>query len=82
MGGDDDPKTRTVRAHVYVCVCVCTPLSTRRVQANARKFAPSNHSIIHVNDFADVRQLADYLLFLDGNDTEYERYLSWKRDGE
>jgi len=39
--------------------------------------APPN-SFIHVNDFAGPRQLADYLLLLDGNDTLYNEYFRWR----
>jgi len=32
------------------------------------------HSYINVFDFDSVRDLADYLLYLDGNDTAYNEY--------
>lgn len=49
--------------------------------ANAMQFAPSNHSLIHVDQFANVRALADYLLMLDRTPHEYDKYLAWKRTG-
>jgi len=34
-----------------------------------------------VEDFNSVKELADYLKFLNENDAEYEKYLEWKRTG-
>uniref|UniRef100_A0A7S3G316 Fucosyltransferase n=1 Tax=Palpitomonas bilix TaxID=652834 RepID=A0A7S3G316_9EUKA len=48
---------------------------------NAQVFAPSNHSMIHVQDFESPKALAQYLNFLNDNDEEYEKYLSWKKEG-
>eukprot|EP00727_Mastigamoeba_balamuthi_P005853 m51a1_g1888 putative glycosyltransferase 10 family protein (101) ;mRNA; f:720801-721273 len=46
---------------------------------NVREYAPSEHSYIDVADFASPKELADFLLMLDRNDTLYERYHSWRR---
>lgn len=45
-----------------------------------RDWAPQN-SIIVAEDFASPKQLAEYLLFLDQNDTEYEKFLKFKTEG-
>ena len=37
------------------------------------------NSYIDVRDFESPKKLADYLLFLDANDTEYNTYFSWKK---
>ena len=44
-------------------------------------FSPSNHSIIKWDDFESTEKLAKYLLYLDNNDEEYNKYLSWKKTG-
>ncbi|XP_018010964.1 glycoprotein 3-alpha-L-fucosyltransferase A [Hyalella azteca] len=36
------------------------------------------HSFINVFDFPSVRHLADYLIYLDKNDTAYNEYFQWK----
>ena len=36
------------------------------------------NSYIDVQDFASPKKLAEYLLYLDGNDTAYREYFSWK----
>uniref|UniRef100_H2Y8P9 Fucosyltransferase n=1 Tax=Ciona savignyi TaxID=51511 RepID=H2Y8P9_CIOSA len=38
--------------------------------------APSG-SFIHFEDFKNITELADYLLYLDRNDTAYKEYFSW-----
>ena len=35
-------------------------------------------SFIDVNKFRSIKDLVDYLVFLDGNDGEYNRYFEWK----
>ena len=44
-------------------------------------WAPNDHSIILVDDFSSPQVLANYLLDLDKNDTEYEKYLEYKIEG-
>ena len=39
------------------------------------------HSIIKVKDFPSPRKLAEYLLYLSGNEAEYNKYLKWKYEG-
>ena len=39
------------------------------------------HSIIEAEDFDSPRELADYLIFLNQSDVEYEKYLEFKRSG-
>ena len=39
------------------------------------------HSIIVADHFSTPKNLADYLLYLDQNDEEYEKYLEFKRSG-
>ena len=37
-------------------------------------------SYIDVSDFSSIKALADYLLYLDSNDTAYNSYFAWKSD--
>ena len=37
------------------------------------------NSYINVEDFDSPKKLAEYLLYLDRNDTAYEEYFRWKR---
>ncbi|XP_052068276.1 alpha-(1,3)-fucosyltransferase 10-like [Mytilus californianus] len=46
-----------------------------------KDFLPSNHSAIVVEDFKTVKELADYIKYLNDNDEEYARYLEWKSKG-
>jgi alpha-1,3-fucosyltransferase len=46
--------------------------------ANYTKFAPPR-SYINANDFADAKQLTDYLVYLDQHPEEYVKYFWWKR---
>ncbi|KAL7642737.1 UNVERIFIED_CONTAM: hypothetical protein RMT77_007302 [Armadillidium vulgare] len=45
--------------------------------ANYASLAPP-HSYIDVDDFKTPKELANYLLYLDENDTAYEEYFMWK----
>jgi len=48
---------------------------------NIDDFCPSNHSIIKVSDFPSLEALAEYMKYLDQNEEEYNKYLSWKHEG-
>jgi len=48
---------------------------------NIADFAPKN-SYINVNDFKSIKELADYLKYLDEHDEAYEKYLEWKKTGD
>ena len=39
------------------------------------------HSVIKVKDYSSPKKLAEYLHYLAGNETEYNRYLKWKYEG-
>ncbi|OZJ04924.1 hypothetical protein BZG36_02651 [Bifiguratus adelaidae] len=41
-------------------------------------FMPHPYSAIVVEEFDSIRQLADYLVWLDEHPSEYEKYLEWK----
>ncbi|KAL9981344.1 hypothetical protein ACROYT_G010035 [Oculina patagonica] len=47
------------------------------------EFLPGNlrHAVIKVRDFKSPQHLAEYLKFLNTNETEYNRYLEWKWRG-
>lgn len=47
------------------------------LQGSHYRFSPS-HSFINAMDFKSVRKLAEYLVRLDKNDTEYNQYFWWK----
>lgn len=42
---------------------------------------PSNHSVILVQDYKSIKELSDYIAYLNENDSEYDKYLSWKHNG-
>ncbi|XP_067048151.1 alpha-(1,3)-fucosyltransferase 10-like isoform X1 [Acropora muricata] len=47
------------------------------------EFLPDNlrNAVIKVRDFKSPRHLADYLLYLSGNETQYNSFLDWKWKG-
>ena len=46
------------------------------------KLVAPEHSYIHIEDFEGPKELAEYLLYLDSNDDEYNKYFEWKGTGE
>ena len=38
------------------------------------------HSFINVRDYDNLKELADYLHYLNKNDTAYNEYFAWKKD--
>ncbi|KAB7500493.1 hypothetical protein Anas_12379, partial [Armadillidium nasatum] len=50
-----------------------------RGAADYASIAPP-HSYINVEDFKTPEELANYLIYLDKNDTAYLEYFSWKKD--
>ena len=38
------------------------------------------NSYINVKDFESAKSLADYLIYLDKNDTEYLKYFTWTKE--
>ena len=45
---------------------------------NIDEFGPGQHCFINASKFRNPRALADYLLYLAANESEYESYLAWK----
>ncbi|KAI8874616.1 glycosyltransferase family 10 protein [Backusella circina FSU 941] len=43
-------------------------------------YIPTNRSVIYMDAYPDPRDLANYLTYLDHNDTAYLEYLSFRRD--
>ncbi|TPX32644.1 hypothetical protein SmJEL517_g04331 [Synchytrium microbalum] len=73
------------RAIDYVTEKLFQPLEAGSVPLvfgapNSRDFVPKGHfpSAIFIEDFPTTADLADYLKYLDKNDTAYEEYLDWK----
>uniref|UniRef100_A0A1X7UYS0 Fucosyltransferase n=1 Tax=Amphimedon queenslandica TaxID=400682 RepID=A0A1X7UYS0_AMPQE len=46
-----------------------------------KDWAPSEHSIILIDDFKSPKELAEYLIYLDKNNDEYVKYLEYKKTG-
>lgn len=44
------------------------------------RVAPDNHSFIFADHFESPKSLADYLLYLDSNETAFNEYFKWKND--
>jgi hypothetical protein len=49
--------------------------------SNGKAFGPAAKSMLFANDFGTPEKLAEYILYLDKNDTAYEEYLQWKKTG-
>jgi hypothetical protein len=45
---------------------------------NIEDFAPGERCFINVAQFKGPRELAEYLIFAAGNQSEYDSYLAWK----
>lgn len=58
---------------------VVVPIVLKR--STYRGIVPMN-SFIAMDDFSTIKKLADYLLYLDQNDTAYQEYFHWKQDYE
>ncbi|MCP4403389.1 MAG: hypothetical protein GY801_39540 [bacterium] len=46
---------------------------------NINEYTPGKHCFINISNFLGPKELADDLIQLDKNDTEYQQYLAWKR---
>eukprot|EP01133_Synstelium_polycarpum_P003462 gene3462-3937_t len=73
-------------AHDYVTEKLFGPLAIGTVPIydgpeNQKEFGPSNRSVIYASDFSSPEELAKYLLYLDANDDEYQKYFEWKKTG-
>eukprot|EP01119_Soliformovum_irregulare_P004436 TRINITY_DN1543_c0_g1_i1.p1 TRINITY_DN1543_c0_g1~~TRINITY_DN1543_c0_g1_i1.p1 ORF type:complete len:516 (+),score=136.53 TRINITY_DN1543_c0_g1_i1:1328-2875(+) len=48
---------------------------------NGKKFAPNNRSVLFESDFSGAEQMAEFIKYLDKNESAYNQFLSWKYDG-
>ena len=63
--------------HALVCGVVPIYLGA----PNVRDFMPADDALIVASDFSSAHELAEYMRYLDENDTAYEKHLHWKTDG-
>lgn len=63
--------------HAWVAGSVPIFMGTKTI----RMFAPSPHSVIHVEDFPTIRDLANEIIRLSNDKSAYEEYLEWKHRG-
>lgn len=42
-------------------------------------WVPDDHSVIRTDSFKNPKELGEYLLYLNQNNTEYLKYLEWKK---
>ena len=45
------------------------------------RYAPSDVSVIHLTGYNSIKELVDYIKYLDSNDTAYEEYRQYKHQG-
>lgn len=45
---------------------------------NVDRFAPGDHCFINTSDFSNPKDLAEYLLYLDRDESAYAAYFAWK----
>jgi len=48
---------------------------------DVHKFGPSNKSIVSYHDFNSTADFVRYIKYLDENETAYNEYVQWRRDG-
>ncbi|XP_071092895.1 alpha-(1,3)-fucosyltransferase C-like isoform X2 [Haliotis cracherodii] len=68
----------------YITEKFATPVKHQQIPIVAgggdyRKVAPP-HSYIDISDFNTIQELAEYLKYLDKNDTAYNSYFDWTRE--
>ena len=49
--------------------------------SKSKEIFPDEHSAIEILNYKNAKELSDYLNFLNQNDTEYEKYLQFKKKG-
>eukprot|EP00998_Keelungia_sp_KM082_P011632 NODE_790_length_1643_cov_75.937995_g780_i0.p1 GENE.NODE_790_length_1643_cov_75.937995_g780_i0~~NODE_790_length_1643_cov_75.937995_g780_i0.p1 ORF type:complete len:485 (-),score=55.24 NODE_790_length_1643_cov_75.937995_g780_i0:189-1568(-) len=47
---------------------------------NLKDFLPAPNAFINADDYDSVEKLAEYITYLDGNDTAYDEIMSWRLD--
>lgn len=48
---------------------------------NVREWLPDDKSAVIVDDFANPKELAEFITYLDSNDEEYDKYFEYKKTG-
>jgi len=48
---------------------------------DVHRYGPATKSIISVHDFSTTKELADYIIAVNNNETLYDEYIRWKREG-
>ncbi|XP_071820104.1 alpha-(1,3)-fucosyltransferase 7-like [Apostichopus japonicus] len=56
------------------------PIVYGTTRKDYEKVAPP-YSFIHISDYKNMSDLADYIKYLDKNDTAYNEYFEWKKKG-
>ncbi|KAI6655167.1 Alpha-(1,3)-fucosyltransferase 11-like [Oopsacas minuta] len=71
------------RCDDYITEKLWRPLHMRSIPIyhgarTVKDWVPAEHSVIYAEDFNNPRELADYLKYLEANETAYEEYFSYK----